>query len=219
MSKAPHCHHTGCCAPTGPARSAAYRRVLLAALAINALMFFVEIAAGWRAASASLLADALDFAGDAANYGLSLAVLSAAAAWRARAALVKAASMAAFGVAVLARTAWLAWSATLPEAATMGAVGSLALLANLAVAAMLYAWREGDANMRSVWLCTRNDALGNLAVVLAALGVFGSGRAWPDLAVAAIMAALAVSAATAVARQARAELRVGASTNGRIIAP
>ena len=89
----------------------------------------------------------------------------------------------------------------------MGAIGMLALAANVTVALMLYAWRDGDANMRSVWLCSRNDALGNLAVVAAALGVFGSGTAWPDLAVAVVMAALALTAARSIIGQAWRELR------------
>ena len=156
--------------------------------------------------SASLLADAIDFLGDAANYGLSLWVLAMALTWRARAALVKGASMLAFGVFVIGRVAWGAWQGTPPEPFTMGSVGLLALAANLGVAALLYAYREGDANMRGVWLCTRNDALGNLAVMGAALGVLGTGTAWPDLAVAAIMAGLAISGGWSVIRHARQEL-------------
>ncbi|MBL8329527.1 MAG: cation transporter [Rubrivivax sp.] len=191
-----------------------YRRILWIALIINLLMFGVEVLAGVAAHSASLLADAVDFFGDAANYGLSLAVLGLALHWRARAALVKGLCMGAFGVFVLGRVAWGLLTGVVPEPLTMGLVGLLALVANLAVAAMLYAWREGDANMRSVWLCSRNDALGNLAVVAAAFGVFGTGRSWPDLAVALIMAALALSASAAVLRQARQELRQTATRAG-----
>jgi Co/Zn/Cd efflux system component len=149
---------------------------------VNAAMFAVEVAGGLAAGSVSLLADAVDFFGDAANYGLSLLVLGMALSWRARAALLKGASMAAFGILVLAKAGWNAATSTVPEAATMGLVGSLALVANVGVALQLYRWREGDANMRSVWLCTRNDAIGNLAVLAAALGVFGTGTAWPELA-------------------------------------
>ncbi|HSV45386.1 MAG TPA: cation transporter [Ramlibacter sp.] len=196
-----HHHGHGSGAP-----SARLRRVLWVALAVNALMFALEIGAGLRAGSVALLADAIDFFGDAANYALSLAVLSMGLLWRARAAAVKAASMLAFGVLVLGRAAWSAASGGVPEPVTMGAVGALALAANLGVAALLYAWRDGDANMRSVWLCTRNDAIGNVAVLLAALGVFGTGTAWPDLAVATAMAALAVSAGVSVLRQARREM-------------
>ena len=183
-----------------------YRRVLWIAMLVNAAMLVVELAAGYRSGSVSLLADAIDFGGDALNYGVSLAVLSAALAWRARAALLKSVSMVAFGVFVLGRALWSAWSGQVPEAMTMGLVGVLALGANLAVAWMLYAFREGDANMRSVWLCSRNDAIGNVAVMAAALGVFGTGSAWPDLLVAGFMAALALHGGWQVLRQARGEL-------------
>ena len=184
-----------------------YRRVLWAALLINAAMFAAEIVAGLAAGSLSLLADSIDFAGDAFNYGLSLAVLASAVAWRVRAAQFKAASMIGFGLMILGSALWRVWHGALPEAVTMGVVGLLALAANLAVAWMLYAFREGDANMRSVWLCTRNDVIGNLAVMAAALGVFGSGAAWPDLVVAGLMAALALHSGWLVWRQARGEMR------------
>ncbi len=198
-----------CCRPATPATrtSPVYRRVLWAALIVNAAMFAVELAGGLHAGSVALLADAVDFFGDAANYGISLLVLGMALRWRARAALLKGLTMGAFGVFVLGRAAWSAAAGSVPEPVTMGTTGGLALLANVAVAAMLYAWREGDANMRSVWLCSRNDALGNLGVMAAALGVFGTGSGWPDLAVATMMGALALSAARAVIRQARVELR------------
>ncbi len=199
------CPH-GCAAPT-TAQSPRYRRVLWVALIINAAMFAIESAGGLRAGSVALLADAVDFFGDAANYGISLLVLGMALGWRARAALVKGLSMGAFGVFVLGRAVWSAAAGTVPEPVTMGAIGALALLANVSVAVMLYAWREGDANMRSVWLCSRNDAIGNLAVMAAALGVFGTGNGWPDLVVAAVMAVLALTAARSVIQQARTELR------------
>ncbi|MFN7153053.1 MAG: cation transporter [Acidovorax sp.] len=183
-----------------------YRRILWVALIVNAAMFAVELGAGLQSGSASLLADAIDFLGDAANYALSLWVLGMALTWRARAALVKGVSMLAFGVFVVGRVVWGAWHGVAPEPLTMGTIGLLALAANLGVAVLLYAYREGDANMRGVWLCTRNDALGNIAVMGAALGVFGTGSAWPDLAVAAIMAWLAIAGGTSVIRQARQEL-------------
>ena len=201
-----HSHSHGCAIPPA-SQSPGYRRVLWAALVINAAMFAIELAGGLRSGSVSLLADAVDFFGDAANYAISLIVLGMALKWRARAALLKGLSMAGFGIFVLGRAAWSAAAGTVPEPLTMGAIGALALLANVSVAAMLYAWREGDANMRSVWLCSRNDAIGNLAVMAAALGVSGTGSGWPDLAVAAVMGLLALSAARAVVQQARAELR------------
>ena len=192
-----------------------YRRALWIALIVNVIMFGVEAAAGWRADSVSLLADAVDFFGDAANYGISLFVLSLAAVWRSRSALLKGLSMGAFGISVLGKTAWAIWHGVLPDAATMGVVGFIALLANVGVAALLYAYRNGDADMRSVWLCTRNDAIGNVAVILAALGVFGIGSAWPDLAVAVVMSLLSLTAAVSVLRQVSAELRAGRSTSLR----
>ena len=193
------------CTATG-AVSPRFRQALWVALVINAIMFAVEIVAGLRAGSMSLFADALDFASDAANYGITLAALSMGLAWRARAAWVKGASMFAFGLFVTVRTAWAAYQGQPPEPFTMGAVAFLALLANGGVALMLYAFRDGDANMRSVWLCSRNDAIGNLAVMLAAAGVFGTGQGWPDLAVAAVLAGLALSAGWSVMRQATREL-------------
>ena len=201
-----------CCGhdPT-PAAGPRYRRALWIALAVNAAMFALETTAGLHAASVSLLADAIDFLGDAANYGVSLAVLGLGLAWRARAALLKGLAMGAFGVAVLGRAAWTVAAGTVPEPLTMGLVGALALAANVGVAALLYRWRDGDANMRSVWLCSRNDAIGNLAVLAAAGGVLGTGSAWPDLAVAATMGVLALTASWSVVRQARGELRANAS--------
>jgi Co/Zn/Cd efflux system component len=202
------CCSTGCSTARVP--SPRFRHVLWVALGLNVTMFAVEVASGVKAGSISLLADAVDFAGDAANYAISLAVLSMGFAWRARAALVKGLSMAAFGLFVLEQAAWHALTGSPPEPITMGAVGLLALAVNASVAGMLYAFRDGDADMRSVWLCSRNDAIGNLAVMLAALGVLGTGGAWPDLAVAAIMGSLALSSGATVVGRARSELGAGA---------
>jgi Co/Zn/Cd efflux system component len=185
----------------------AYRRVLWAVLAINAVMFLVEIGAGLAAGSASLQADALDFLGDAANYAISLFVVGMALRYRATAALLKGATMGVFGLWVIGTVVWHAMHGTLPSAFTMGTVGLAALVANAASFGLLWAYRSGDANMRSAWICTRNDVLGNIAVLLAAVGVFGTGTGWPDVIVAAIMAALALQGAAVVARQAAEELR------------
>lgn len=202
-----HCCHHETPKPEQVQNLGRMRRVLWIALWINAAMFFVEIASSLGSGSLALFADAIDFGGDALNYGVSLAVLASALAWRARAALLKALCMLGFGGYILASALWAVWSGGAPHAATMGVVAVLGLAANLAVAWMLYAFREGDANMRSVWLCSRNDAIGNLAVLLAALGVFGTGSAWPDLLVANLMAALALHGGWSVLQQARAELR------------
>ena len=184
-----------------------YRRVLWAVLAINAVMFLIEIGAGLAAGSVSLQADALDFLGDAANYAISLMVVGMALRYRAAAALAKGLTMGAFGLWVVGTVIWHAAHGTLPSAFTMGAVGVAALAANAASFGLLWAYRKGDANMRSAWICTRNDVLGNIAVLLAALGVFGSGTGWPDVIVAAVMAGLALQGAVVVAQQSTAELR------------
>ena len=202
-----HCCDHGHENANAAAASPVYRRILWVALAVNLAMFAVEIGAGLAAQSSSLLADSLDFLGDSANYGLSLFVLGMALQWRARASLIKAASMAAFGLWVAYVTIGHALAGTVPSAPVMGAVGALAFAANLGVAFLLYRWREGDSNMRSVWLCTRNDAIGNLAVLAAAAGVLGSGAGWPDYLVAAVMSGLALTGAVQVARHALGELR------------
>ena len=191
-----------------------YRAVLWTVLAINFGMFLVEIAAGLAAGSAALQADALDFFADAANYAISLSVLGLALRWRAGAALVKGASMGVFGLWVIGTVIWHALHGTVPSWGTMGAVGIAALIANAVCLGLLYAWRDGDCNMRSVWICSRNDVLANVAVLAAALGVFGTGTGLPDLVVAAVMATLAIHGATAVIRQAAAELRTPAIPHG-----
>ena len=187
-----------------------YRRALWIVLAINAGMFLVEIGAGLAAGSASLQADALDFLGDAANYGISLLVAGMALRYRAMAAFAKGVSMGAFGLWVITTVVWHAVQGTLPSAVMMGAVGFAALAANAVSFGILWFYRTGDANMRSAWICTRNDVLGNLAVLLAALGVFGTGTGWPDILVAATMAALALQGASTVLRQSLGEMRQAA---------
>ena len=203
-----------CCAPeTNDAahNDPRWRAVLWFALIVNAAMFGVEIIAGVAADSRALQADALDFFGDAANYAISLFVAGMALATRAKAALFKGASMLLFGLWVIGYALYGFVSGSNPQAETMGIIGGLALIANVVVAVMLFRFRSGDANMRSVWLCSRNDAIGNVAVMLAALGVFGTGQAWPDLLVASIMAILAIWGSIEVFKHARAEL---ASTQG-----
>ena len=200
----------GCstCHDHQPAQSVSptYKKVLWVALVVNLGMFIVEVASGLKAGSVSLLADSLDFFGDAANYAVSLFVLGMALSIRAKAALVKGATLGIFGVGVLAYTAYRLWTGQVPEPLTMGVVAVLALVANVAVALMLYKWREGDSNMQSVWLCSRNDAIGNVAVVAAASLVAWTGSAWPDLAVAVLMATLGITAARTIIAQAWREL-------------
>lgn len=202
---------SGGCSSTKPPVDPAYRRVLWIALVVNAGMFGVELFSGLRAGSVSLLADAVDFFGDAGNYAVSLFVLGLAPVWRSRTAFFKGLTMGGYGVFVLGAAGWNLANGTVPEHTTMGVIGFLALLANVTVAVLLFAYRNGDANMRSVWLCSRNDAIGNIAVMLAALGVFGTGSGWPDILVAAVMGVLGLSAARTVIAQARSELRAGAA--------
>jgi Co/Zn/Cd efflux system component len=205
------CHEPGCCSGASEAlNSPVWRRALWMALAVNAGFFVTEIVAGAAAGSASLQADALDFFGDAANYAISLGVTGMALAWRARAALVKGASLIAFALWVLASTARHAIQGTLPQAEIMGVVGIAALVANGGVAFMLYRFRSGDANMRSVWICSRNDAIGNVAVLLAAVGVFVSGTGRPDVIVAAIMGGIGFWGGTQIVNQAWGELPASA---------
>lgn len=179
-----------------------FRTALWIALFINLLMFGVELVGGMYAHSSALWADALDFFGDAVNYAISLAVLGASLYWRATVALAKGIVMALFGVVVLAKVIYAYTLGIPPEAMTMGAIGVLALIANMTTAFILYAFRDGDSNMKSVWLCSRNDAIGNAAVIFAAIGVFGTGSLWPDLIVAAIMASLGLTGGYQVMKKA-----------------
>ena len=199
--------HDHCHVPPAPRNDLSYRRVLWIALVANAAMFGVELVASIFSGSTALAADAADFLGDSANYALSLGALAAGGAWLSRVALLKGAAMSIYGLAVLAYAAWRAWLGVPPDPITMGVVGLLALSVNFGVAALLYRFREGDANMRSVWLCTRNDVIANILVLIAAAGVLGTGTVWPDVGVAAILAFLGLSSGRVVIRQALAELR------------
>ncbi|MGQ8975138.1 MULTISPECIES: cation transporter [Acinetobacter] len=187
-----------------------FRMALWIALWINLSMFLVELIGGAYAHSSALWADSLDFFGDAVNYGISLAVLGASLYWRATVALIKGLTMAAFGLVVMAKVIYAYLLGIPPEAITMGIIGAIALLANVITAVILYAFRDGDSNMKSVWLCSRNDAIGNVAVIFAAIGVFGTGSLWPDMIVAVIMASLGLTAGYQVVKQALQERRTPA---------
>ncbi|MBB6364059.1 MULTISPECIES: cation transporter [Acinetobacter] len=178
-----------------------FRTALWIALLVNFTLFVVELIGGAYAHSSALWADALDFFGDAVNYGISLAVLGASLYWRATVALIKGLTMAVFGLVVIGKVIYAFIQGIPPEALTMGLIGVLALVANVFTAAILYAFREGDSNMRSVWLCSRNDAIGNAAVILAAVGVFGTGSLWPDIIVAVIIATLGITSGYQVIKQ------------------
>lgn len=201
-----------------PGVSPGWRRALWIALLLNAGMFLVEIVAGVAADSRALQADALDFLGDAANYAISLGVAGFALAWRARAALIKGWTLIVLASWVVISTGWALWRGASPEPFAMGGIGIAALVVNVGVALMLYRFRSGDANMRSVWICSRNDAIGNVAVVAAAAGVLGTGSALPDLAVAMILAGLGLSGGWQIIRQARGELKDVAQTREKVAA-
>jgi Co/Zn/Cd efflux system component len=201
------CCDDDCCPSAQPLNTPNWRRALWIALGVNAGFFLAEIIAGVAAGSAALQADALDFFGDAANYAISLGVAGMALRWRARAAFVKGSTLIAFALWVLGATIWHALRGTLPHAEVMGVIGIAALIANGGVALILYRFRGGDANMRSVWICSRNDAIGNLAVLLAALGVFGTGTGWPDVIVATVMGGLGFWGGWQITHQSRTELR------------
>jgi len=199
-----HCGHEHGAAPTD---DPAYRRILWLVLVINGAMFAVEAGAGLLAGSVALQADALDFLGDAATYALSLMVLGMSLRWRASAAVLKGATMGLFGLWVIGNTILHAVTGGIPSASTMGVIGTLALIANVVSALVLFGYRNGDSNRRSVWLCTRNDAIGNVAVVGAGGLVYLLQSGWPDLVVGGAMGALALHSAYAVLTHARDELR------------
>ena len=186
--------------------SAEYRRRLWWVIAINASMFFVEMGGGALAGSQAVQADALDFIGDALTYGITLAVIGTAPIVRARAALAKGISLMLMGLWVFGSTAYHVLVLGLPQAEWMGTIGLLALAANLTSVSLLAKYKDGDANVRSVWLCSRNDAIGNVAVMLAAGMVAVTGTAWPDLAVASIMAGLFLWSSVQILRQALGEI-------------
>ncbi|MDP6343311.1 MAG: cation transporter [Alphaproteobacteria bacterium] len=191
--------------------SIAFRRALWAVIAINATMFVVEMAAGVLADSQALKADALDFAGDTATYTLSLAVVGMPLIRRAQAALLKGLSLGAMGLGVLGFTAYRVVVLGTPAAEVMGAVGILALAANLSSVLLLLKYRNGDANVRSVWLCSRNDAVGNIAVIVASVAVWLTASGWPDLIVAIVIAGLFLKSAFSIVAQALGEMRLAAS--------
>jgi Co/Zn/Cd efflux system component len=186
-----------------------YKRILWTVIALNGAMFVTEMVAGHMARSQALQADALDFLGDTVTYGLSLAVIGASLRVRATAALFKGLSLSLMALWVFGSTVYQIFVLGLPRAELMGGIGLLALAANLASVLLLMRYKDGDANVRSVWLCSRNDAIGNVVVMIAALGVWGTATAWPDLAVAVLMAGLFLSSSAQILRPAWLEYREG----------
>jgi len=211
---APSCGaETQACGCSGNPRfdgmDSAYKRVLWTVIGINAAMFFVEMSAGQLAGSQALQADALDFLGDALTYGLSLAVIGMSIKVRSTAALLKGFSLLAMGIWVFGSTAYQVLILGVPSAGIMGSIGLLALVANLASVFLLMRYKDGDANVRSVWLCSRNDAIGNVAVMIASAAVWLTASAWPDLIVALLMAGLFLRSAQLILVQAWLEFRSG----------
>ncbi|GGE56180.1 cation transporter [Actibacterium pelagium] len=201
----------GCCGNDAKfdGMSAEYKRRLWIVIALNATMFLVEMTAGHVAKSQALQADALDFLGDALTYGISLAVIGASIRARTNAALAKGISLFLMGAWVFGSTVYRVFYVGVPEAEIMGIIGALALATNVTSVLLLMKYKDGDANVRSVWLCSRNDAIGNVAVMIAALGVWGTASGWPDLIVAGIMASLFLSSSFQIIRQALEERRMG----------
>ena len=187
----------------------AYKRVLWAVILINASMFLIEVSAGKLAGSQALQADALDFLGDAFTYGLSLAVIGMSLKVRSVAALIKGVSLLLMGLWVFGSTAYQFLILGIPKAEVMGVIGFLALTANIASVLLLIRYKDGDANVRSVWLCSRNDAIGNVAVMVASAAVWLTASAWPDLIVAIIMAGLFLRSSQLILVQAWQEYRSG----------
>lgn len=188
-----------------------FRNALWIALILNLSLFIIEVVVGVQAGSTALWADSLDFAGDSFNYAISIMALGMSLYWRASIALLKGYTMVCFAILVLVKVIWAYWAGVQPEALTMGVIGILALLANVVTALVLYTFRDGDANMTSVWLCSRNDAIGNIAVILAAIGVFGTHSSIPDLLVAAVIASLGFSSGYQVIRKSNAERQANKS--------
>jgi Co/Zn/Cd efflux system component len=218
LPASPHNHakevKAACCSggvPVFDGMDPRYKRVLWTVIAVNGALFLTEMVAGSLAGSQALKADALDFLADTVTYGLSLAVIGASLKVRATAALFKGLSLCLMAVWVFGSTLYHTLVLGLPSAQVMGIIGFLALVANLASVGLLMPYRDGDANVRSVWLCSRNDAIGNLVVMAAAFGVWGTSSAWPDLAVAALMAGLFLTSSVQILRRAWAEYREGAS--------
>ena len=208
---------SGCCENKSfDGTSPAYRWALVAVIAINAVMFVIEMSAGVSSGSQALKADALDFAGDTATYALSLMVIGASVRTRAFASLFKGASLALIAIAILGMTALRVLDGSPPEASTMGLVGFMALAANAASVLILLRWRDGDSNVRSVWLCSRNDAIGNIGVILAGGLVALTGSAWPDLVVAILLASLFLKSASAITLQATRELKADRATRSPV---
>ena len=189
-------------------QSPKYKKALWIVLILNLSMFFVEIVMGVKSGSTSLLSDSLDFLGDSANYLISLIVLPMALSYRAKASMVKGLTMGGFGLFILMTTIYRVFYGEMPSYSEMSIVGFLALLINVSALLILLKFRDGDSNVRSVWVCSRNDAIGNVAVILAGMAVYFFQSKYPDLIVAFVLAFLALQASQEIIKRAWAELKV-----------
>ena len=198
---------SGCCSGNCnfDGLSASYKRMLWWVIAINGLMFIIEMSAGIGAQSQALQADALDFLGDTLTYGLSLWVIGKSLTLRSNIALFKGYSLLLMALWVFGSTLYRVFALSDPNAYTMGGIALLAFAANIISVLLLMKYKNGDANVRSVWLCSRNDAIGNLVVLVAASAVWFSNSAIPDLIVAFILASLFLSSSWQIIQQARLE--------------
>ena len=185
-----------------------YKAILWLVIAMNGGMFLVEILAGRLAGSQALQADALDFLGDSLTYGMSLAVIGMSLKIRSSAAMLKGVSLLAMGLWIFSSTLYQILFLGVPKADIMGIIGLLALATNVGSVLLLARYKDGDANVRSVWLCSRNDAIGNVAVLGASLSVSITSSAWPDILVALVMAALFLRSAQLILTQSRQEYRL-----------
>ena len=188
------------------------RNILVWVLLINGAMFLIEGIYGWLAQSSALMADALDMLGDAAIFGFSLYVIRLDSIWQNRAGYIKGIIMALFSISVLIGAFYKLFNPVVPEAFTMGGIGALALVANLICAILLLGFRDSDINMRSAWICSRNDVLANIGVLLAAWGVAWTGSSWPDLVVGVSISALILKSAIEVLKDAKLEMANHQST-------
>lgn len=196
-----------CCAPDASDRQ--QRGLLMVVLALNAIMFFVEFSAGWLARSSGLMADSLDMLADALVYGLSLYAVGKGISARANAALVNGYLQLLLGVGVLVHLVWRIWQNSIPEAETMTLISVLALIVNASCFGLLYRFRSGDINLRASWICSRNDMIANVGVMVAAALVAALEAPWPDWLIAAAVAAIVIRSALSIIREARHSLATG----------
>jgi len=208
---------SGCCGPSAEDQS--QRTLLWTVLFLNAAMFVVEFVAGWMARSSGLMADSLDMLADALVYGLSLYAVGRGVSTKARAALLNGSLQMVLGLGVLAHVGWRISQGSTPEAETMGWVAALALAVNASCFALLYSRRSGDINLRSSWICSRNDMIANIGVIAAAGLVVWFESPWPDWIIATLVALIIIHSAWGILRDARASLATGAEVSSSCCAP